>query len=85
MIKQFEVFEFLCIFQKKKFPSKAFSMSELTIYQILKFNYYKKIQECRTNDVDGDFISFNLHRNTEKSIILLKRWRGDYKKEYCQI
>ena len=28
----------------------------------------------------------HLYRNTEKSIILLKRWRGDFrKKEYCQI
>ena len=67
------------------FLSKAFLMSELNIYQIFKLNYYKKIQEWWTVDVDGDFISFNLHKNTENSIILLKRWRGDYKKEYCQI
>ena len=27
-----------------------------------------------------------MYRNTESSIILLKRWRGDFrKKEYCQI
>ena len=62
------------------FPSKAFSMSELNIYQILKLNYYKKLQEWWTDDVDGDCISFNLYRNTENSLILLKRWRGDYKK-----
>ena len=68
------------------FPSKAFSMSELNIYQILKLNYYKKLQERWTDEVDGDCISFNLYRNTESSIVLLKRWRGDYKKEeYCQI
>ena len=68
------------------FPSKAFSMSELNIYQILKLKYYKKLQEWWTDDVDGDCISFNLYRNTESSIVLLKRWRGDYKKEeYCQI
>ena len=60
------------------FPSKAFSMSELNIYQILKLNYYKKLQEWSTDEVDGDCI--------ESSIVLLKRWRGDYKKEeYCQI
>ena len=62
------------------FPSKAFSMSELSIYQILKLNYYKKLQEWWTDEVDGDCISFNLYRNTESSIVLLKRWRGDYKK-----
>ena len=68
------------------FPSKAFSMSELKIYQILKLNYYKKLQEWWTHEVDGDCISFNLYRNTESSIVLLKRWRGDCKKEeYCQI
>ena len=68
------------------FPSKAFSMSELNIYQILKLNYYKKLQEWWTDEVDGDCITFNLYRNTESSIVLLKRWRGDYKKEeYCQI
>ena len=62
------------------FPSKAFSMSELNIYQILKLNYYKKLQEWWTDEVDGDCISFNLYRNTESSIVLLQRWRGDYKK-----
>ena len=40
------------------FPSKAFSMSELNIYQILKLNYYKKLQEWWTDEVDGDCISF---------------------------
>ena len=61
-------------------------MSELNIYQILKLNYYKKLQEWWTDEVDGDCISFNLYRNTESSIVLLQRWRGDYKKEeYCQI
>ena len=63
------------------FPSKTFSMSELNIYQILKLNYYKKLQEWWTDDVDEDCISFNLYRNTEISIILIKRWREDYKKE----
>ena len=68
------------------FPSKAFSMSELNIYQILKSNYYKKLQGWWTDEVDGDCISFNLYRNRESSIVLLKRWRGDYKKDgYCQI
>ena len=63
------------------FPSKAFSMSELNIYQILKLNYYKKLQEWWTDEVDGDCISFSLYRNTESSLVLLKRWRGDYKKK----
>ena len=63
------------------FLSKAFSMSELKIYQILKFNYYKKLQEWWTNDVYGDCVSFKLYRNTESSKKFLKRWRGDYKKE----
>ena len=67
------------------FLSKAFSMSEMKIYQILRLNYYKKQKEWWTDDIDGDFISFNLYRYTETSIILLKRWRGDFRKEYCQI
>ena len=54
------------------FPSKAFSMSELDIYQILKLNYYKKLHEWWTDEVDGDCISFNLYRNTESSRVLLK-------------
>ena len=58
------------------FPSKAFSMSELNIYQILKLNHYKKLQEWWTDQVDGDCISFNLYRNTENSIVLVKNWRG---------
>ena len=57
------------------FPSKAFSMSELNIYQILKLNYYKKLQEWWTDEVDGDCISFNLYRNTESSIVLLQKRR----------
>ena len=68
------------------FLSKAFSRSEMNIYQILRLNYYKKQKEWWIDDVDGDRISFNLYRNTESSIILLKRWRGDFRKEeYCQI
>ena len=61
-------------------------MSELNIYQILRLNYYKKEKERWTDDVDGDCISFNLYRNAESSIVLLKRWRGDFRKEeYCQV
>ena len=55
------------------FPSKAFPMSELNIYQILKLNYYKKLQEWWTDEVDGDCISFILYRNTESSIVLLQK------------
>ena len=61
-------------------------MSEMDFYQILGLNDYKKLKKWWTDYVDGDCISFNLYRNTESSIILLERWRGDYKKEeYCQI
>ena len=61
-------------------------MSEMNIYQILRLKYYQKRNEWWTDDVDGNCISFNLYRNTETSIILLKRWRGDFRKEeYCQI
>ena len=68
------------------FLSKAFSMSEMNVYQILRLNYYKKLQEWWAEDVDGDCISFNLYRRTENLIILLRRWRGDVRKEeYCQI
>ena len=68
------------------FLSNAFSMSEMNIYQILSLNYYKKQKEWWTDDVDGDRICVKLYRNTESSIILLKRWRGDFRKEeYCQI
>ena len=68
------------------FLSKAFSMSEMHIFEILRLNYYKKLKEWWTNDVDGDCVSLNLYRNTESSIFLLKRGRGDFrKKEYCQI
>ena len=47
--------------------------------QFLKLNYYKKLQEWGTEDVDRDCISFNLYRNTESSISLLKKWRGDFR------
>ena len=61
-------------------------MSEVEHYEILRLKYYKKLKEWWTDNVDGDCISFNLYRNTESSIILLKRWRGDFRKEeYCQI
>ena len=53
----------------------------MDIYKILRLNYYEKLKEWWTNDVDGDCISFNLYRNKENSIILLKRWRGDFRKE----
>ena len=56
-------------------------MSAMDIYQILKLNYYKKLKEWWTDDVDGDCNNFNLYRNTESSLILLKRWRGDFRKE----
>ena len=61
-------------------------MSETDIHQILKKNYYKKLQESCTDDVDGVCFSFNLYKSTESSIVLIRRWRGDFKKEeYCRI
>ena len=61
-------------------------MSEMHIYLFLRLNYFKKSKEWWTDDVDGDCISFDLYRNTENSVVLLKRWRGDFRKEeYCHI
>ena len=87
MVQQFEFFQVSLITSlRNMFLSKAFSMSQLNIYQILRLNYYKKEKEWWTDDVDGDCINFNLYRNTESSIVLLKRWRGDFRKEeYCQV
>ena len=42
------------------------------IYQILRLKYYKKLNKCWTDDVDGDCIKINLYRNTESSKVLLK-------------
>ena len=51
-----------------------------------KVELLQKLKEWWTVDVDGDCITLDLCRNTEISIILLKRWIGDFKKEeYCQI
>ena len=44
------------------FLSNAFSMSGMESYQILRLNYYKKVKDWWTDDVDGDCISFNLYR-----------------------
>ena len=63
------------------FLSKAFSMFEMDIQKIFKMKYCKKLQEWWKDDLDRDCLSFNLCRNTESSIILTKRWRGNYKKE----
>ena len=35
-------------------------MFEMDVHQILMLNYYKKLQECWTENVDGDCISYNL-------------------------
>ena len=82
MVEQFEFFQVsLLISLRNMFLSKAFSMSEMHIYEILRLNYYKKLKEWWTDDVDGDCVSLNLYRNTESSIVLLKRWRGDFRKK----
>ena len=68
------------------FLSKVFSMSEMSIYQILRLNYFKKSKEWWPDDVDGDCISFDLYRNTENSVVLFKKWREDFRnQEYCQV
>ena len=87
MVQLFEFFQVsLLISVRNMFLSKSFSMSELDIHQTLRLNHYTKLKECWTDDVDGGCFSFNLYRNTESSIVLLKRWRGDFRKaEYCQI
>ena len=87
MVQKIEFFQVsLSISVRNRFLSKALSMSEMNVYQILRLNYYKKQKEWWTDDVDGDCISLNLYRNTESSIIFLKRWRGDFRKEeYCHI
>ena len=87
MVQQFKFFQVsLLILVRNMFISKAFSMSEKNIYQILRLIYYRKQKKWWTDDVDGDCFSFNLYKTTESSIILLKRWRGDFRKEeYCQI
>ena len=56
-------------------------MSKMGSHQILRLNYYKKLREWWTDVVDRDCISFNLYRNLENSINLLKIWIGDYRKE----
>ena len=81
-----QIFPSFLFISVKTILSKAFSMSEMDIHQILKFNYYKKLKECSIDNVDGDCFSFSLYRNTERSIILLKRWWGGIRKEeYCQV
>ena len=87
MVQQFEFFQVTVLISvRNMYLSKAFSMSEMDTYQILRLHYHKKLEEWWTDDVDAECISFNLYRNRESSIVLLKRWRGDFrKKEYCQI
>ena len=55
-------------------------MSKMGLHQIFKLNYYEKLQDWWTDDVNGDCISFNFFRNPESSMIFLKSWREDYKK-----
>ena len=87
MVQQFEFFQVsLLISVRNMFLTKAFLVSEMNVYQILRLNYYKKQKEWQTDDIDGDCNRFNLYKITETSLILLKRWRGDFRKEkYCQI
>ena len=54
MVQQFEFFQVsLLISERNMFLSRAFSMSEMNIYQILRLNYYKNQKEWWTDDVDG--------------------------------
>ena len=45
----------------------------MDLHQIFKLNYYEKLQDCWTDDVNGDCISFNFYRNPESSMIFLKK------------
>ena len=55
-------------------------MSEMDIYKILSLNYYKKLPEWWTDEVDGDCISFILYRNTENSVVLVKKMERRFQK-----
>ena len=66
MVQQFEFFQVsLLISVRNLFLSKAFSRSQMDIHQILRLNYYKKLQEWGTENVDGGCGSFKLYRNTQ--------------------
>ena len=45
----------------------------MDLHQIFKLNYYEKLQDWWTDDVNGDCISFNFYRNPESSMIFLKK------------
>ena len=64
-IQVFQVSLFISV--KKNFLAKAFLRSEIDIYQTLRLNYYKKLEEWWTDDVDGDCINFKFYGKTEKS------------------
>ena len=87
MVQQFVLFQVsLLISVTNIILSKAFLMLKLEFYQNLRLNYYIKLQEWWTDDEDGECISFDLYGNTENSIVLLIKWRGDFRKEeYCQL
>ena len=54
MVQQFAFFQVsLLISVRNMFLSRAFSMSEMNIYQILRLNYYKSQKKWWTDDVDG--------------------------------
>ena len=53
----------------------------MDLHQIFKMNYYIKLQDWWTDDVNGDCISFNFYRNTENSMIFFKKDRKEVTKK----
>ena len=52
MVQQFEFFQVSLLTSVRNiFLSKAISMSEMDIHQILRLNYYKKLHEWWTEDL----------------------------------
>ena len=79
-----EVFSILFVTFNKKYNSIK-SIHQNRHSSDFKIELLQKLQEWSTEDVDGVFISLILYENTESSIILFKRWGGDFRKEeYCQ-
>ena len=69
----------LLISVRNMFLSKAFSMSQMDIYQISRLNYYKTLKQMTLMEII--LVLFCLET------CLLKRWRRRFfrKEEYCQI
>ena len=88
MIQEFFFFQvFFCLFVSLFiiFYRKYISIkSVFNVWRVhssdSKMNYYKKVQKRMKDDVDGDCISFNLYRNTESSMNVLKKMERRFQK-----